>query len=116
MPAELFQTSIVVVSDVGVGLAKPFGDLRERQSLKEMQRQRLPLLFRQRFQHPSPAQSTEKAFGGLIVVCSRNRGRFNFISAVHNTGRPEAPGLQTPPAEKRLRVSDLEIPRAGTAL
>src|SRR5579885_2574993 len=113
IPAELFKTSVVVVSNVGVGLAKPLGDLRERQPLKEMQPQRLPLLFRQRFQHLPPALSTEKAFGGLIVVCSRNRWRFNPIRFVRNPGRPDARRLQLAATEKRLRIGDLKDPRAA---
>src|SRR5579885_3402573 len=116
MPAELLQTSIVVVSDVGVGLAKPFGDLRERQPLKEMQRQRLPLLFRQRFQHPSPAISPEKPFNSLIVVCSCLPPRINFVRLVCNCGRMETPRLHLSSAQKRARISDLEYPRAGTTL
>src|SRR5579885_1237556 len=113
MPAELLQTSIVVVSDVGGGLAKSFGDLRERQSLKEMQRQRLPLLFGQRFQHPSPAISPEKPFRASIVVCSRNRWCFNPIRFVRNPGRTDARRLQLAATEKRLRIGDLKDPRAA---
>ena len=37
MFAELLKTSVVVVSDIGIGLAQPLGDLRERVSLKKME-------------------------------------------------------------------------------
>ena len=70
MSAELLQSSVVVVSDVGVGLAEPFGDFCKRQPLEEVQPQRFPLLLAQRLQHCPPAISSEEPFDGLIVVCS----------------------------------------------
>lgn len=43
--AELFKTSIVMVSDIGIGLSQLLGDLDEGVALKEMQPQRFSLIL-----------------------------------------------------------------------
>ena len=42
--AELFKTSIVMVSNIGIGLTQLLGDLGEGVALKEMQPQRFSLI------------------------------------------------------------------------
>ena len=43
--AELLKTSIVMVPDIGIGLAQLVGDLGEGVALKEMQPQRFSLIL-----------------------------------------------------------------------
>jgi hypothetical protein len=44
--AELFKTTIVMISDVGVGLPQLLGNLSERVALKEVKPERLSLILR----------------------------------------------------------------------
>jgi hypothetical protein len=43
---QLFKTSVVVISDVAVGLTKLFRYFGERKTFEKMQSQRLSLIFR----------------------------------------------------------------------
>jgi hypothetical protein len=43
--AKLFKTAIVMISDIGIGLAESLGNLSEGISLEEVQLQRRLLIF-----------------------------------------------------------------------
>ena len=86
MFADLLKASIVMVSNIPVGLAQLFGDFFERIPYEEMQSKCFPLVFGQRLQNPPPAISPEEPFDSLVVVCTFIAARVTFNRFVCDSG------------------------------
>src|ERR1700746_1090785 len=68
--AEFLETSIVMISDVGVGLTQLLGNLCERVDFKEVQLKRLSLILCEVLYDFLPSVPAEEPFNAMIVVCS----------------------------------------------
>ena len=86
MFADLLKASIVMVSNIPVGLAQLFGDFFERIPFEEMQSKCFPLVFGQRLQNPPPAISPEETFDSLVVVCAIIAAMVTFSWFVCDSG------------------------------
>jgi hypothetical protein len=86
MFADLLKASIVMVSNIPIGLAQLFGDFFERVPFKEMQSKSFPLVFSQRLQNPPPAISPKEPFDSLVVVCASIAARVTFSWFVCDSG------------------------------
>jgi hypothetical protein len=111
--AELFKTSIMVIPDVGVGLAQLLSDLCERVALKEVQAECLSLILGQVPYDLFPSIPAKKPFDRLIVVCPIAARLPTFKGFVRNSGHIEPLGLQMPSSQERLSVGHLNDPRAS---
>src|SRR5207302_7089252 len=111
MFADLLKASIVMVSNISVGLAQLFGDFFERIPFKEMQSKGFPLVFGQRLQNPPPAISPEEPFDSLVVVCAAIAARVTFSWFVCDSGQIESLGLQSSSSQESLCVCYLNNPR-----
>src|SRR5580700_8266724 len=107
VPAKLFNTTIVVISDVGVGLAQLLGNLGERVTFKEVQPERVSLIRRQVLYDLLPSIPTEKPFDRMVVVCSFIVGLAAFVRFVCDSGQIESLRLQSPSAQEGLRIGYL---------
>jgi hypothetical protein len=75
---ELLKAAIVMVSDVGIGLAQLFGNFGECVAFEKMQPKRLFLLKGKRVQHPSPVRSPKKGLERIVILCVGTRSRLNI--------------------------------------
>src|SRR6266446_1509719 len=111
MFADLLKASIVMVSNISVGLAQLLGDFFERMPFKEMQSKSFPLVFGQRLQNSPPAISPEETFDCLVVVCAFIAARVTFSWLVCDSGQIESLGLQSSPSQESLCIGCLNNPR-----
>jgi hypothetical protein len=110
--AELFETSIVMISDVSVGLAQLLGNLRERISLKKMKSQGLSLVLGQVFYDLLPSIPAEEPFDSKTITCLFCLGRVKFNWFFRNSRLIESLRFQFSSAEEGLGISYLDYPRA----
>ena len=111
--AEFLETSIVMISDVGVGLTQLLGNLCERVAFKEVQLKRLSLILCEVLYDFLPSIPAEKPFNAMVVVCSNIVGLGTFPGFVCDSGQIEPLALQSPSTQESLRVGDLDNPRTG---
>src|SRR5580693_1243499 len=103
----------MMISDVGVGLTQLLSNLCERVTFKEVQPERLSLILCEVFEDFLPSIPAEKPFDAMVVVCSFIVRPVTSVRSVCDTGHIESLGLQSPPAQQSLCVSDLDNPRTG---
>src|SRR5258708_38076593 len=82
VPAELFKPSIMMISDVGVGLAQLLGNLSECVAFKKVKSERLSLIRREVLYDSLPSIPAKKPFDGMVVVCSFIVGLRTFVRFV----------------------------------
>ena len=111
--AELFKPSIMMISDVGVGLAQFLGNLCERVTLEEVKPECFSLILCEVLYDFLPSIPAEKPFDGTVVVCSFIVGVTTFICFVRDSGQIEPLALQSPSTQESLSVGDLDNPRTG---
>src|SRR6266702_1924136 len=104
MFADLLKASIVMVSNIPVGLAQLVRDFFERIPFKEMQSKSFPLVVGQRLQNPPPAISPEEPFDSLVVVCASITARVTFNWFVCEI---ESLRLQSSPSQESLYIGYL---------
>src|SRR6266480_5846899 len=113
MFADLLKASIVMVSNISVGLAQLLGNFFERMPFEEMQSKCLSLVFGQRLQNPPPAIFPEEPFDSLVVVWALIAGMITFNWFVCNSGQIEPLRLKSSSPHKGLCVGYLDDPGTG---
>ena len=107
MLPQFFKASVVVIPDIAMGLTEFFCYFRERESLKEVQPQCFPLIFRQFLNNLLPPGPAKQALHGQVVFCYAAMLGAAYRPTVRDSGRIQPVGFHFPSSQKRLRVCDL---------